>query len=71
MRYLVIAALLAATAVPAAARKAGDILIRADAHTVQPKSNNGESSALAADAPQMTVGIPLASISRATRLTVW
>lgn len=49
MSRFVIAALLLAAAFPAAAREAGDILLRAGAHTVQPKSNNGEISALAAD----------------------
>jgi outer membrane protein len=47
-RY-VVAALVLAAAFPATAREAGDILLRAGAHTVQPKSDNGTISALAAD----------------------
>jgi len=49
---LLAASLAAATmfvSLPATAREAGDILLRAGTHTVQPKSDNGEISALAAD----------------------
>lgn len=53
MKYLVMAMTVAGVMVldagHAVAREAGDILVRAGAHTVQPKSDNGEITALAAD----------------------
>lgn len=52
VKYLVMVSLMVFavfSAGAAMAREAGDILLRAGAHTVQPKSGNGEITALAAD----------------------